>query len=65
MDWWVEITTVEPRCLYGSFQTPQEAEESSPGYVEDLEAEQTKDIQTIVKRCQLLIRQDYEDLARS
>jgi hypothetical protein len=53
-NWWVEITTAEPRCLYyfGPFQTCQEAEEASPGYVEDLEAEQAKEIQTVVKCCQ-------------
>lgn len=52
-DWWVEVTTEEPSCIYyfGPFDHQQEAEAASPGYVEDLQNEGAQDIHAIVKRC--------------
>jgi Domain of unknown function (DUF1816) len=51
--WWVEVVTVNPRCIYyfGPFQNYQEAQTMRPGYIEDLQAEGAKDIQAIVKYC--------------
>ena len=44
--WWIKITTTEPKCLYyfGSFDSKNEAVDALPGYVEDLETEQAKEI---------------------
>lgn len=53
IDWWVEVTTEEPHCVYyfGPFDSEQEADSARPGYVEDLHNEGAKDIHAIVKRC--------------
>ncbi|BAZ42109.1 hypothetical protein NIES4101_80770 [Calothrix sp. NIES-4101] len=52
-DWWVEISTAQPNCIYyfGPFPQHQEAEIMSSGYVEDLQAEGAREIKTIIKRC--------------
>ena len=51
--WWVEIKTTSPVCTYffGPFLSQKEAEAELPGYIEDLENEQAKNISTEVKRC--------------
>jgi Domain of unknown function (DUF1816) len=51
--WWVEILTIQPKCLYyfGPFATGNDAHMAIPGYVEDLEGESAQGIQTQVKRC--------------
>lgn len=51
--WWVEIKTSSPVCLYffGPFLSQKEAEAALPGYIEDLESEQARNISTEVKRC--------------
>jgi len=38
LDWWIEILTAQPLCLYyfGSFMTHQEAESLKQGFIEDL-----------------------------
>jgi Domain of unknown function (DUF1816) len=53
-DWWVEITTTDPRCTYyfGPFPRRKEAESLSPEYIEDLESEGAREIRTEIKRCQ-------------
>lgn len=52
-DWWIEILTVQPHCIYyfGPFQYYQEAETMCPGYIEDLHEEGARIIKTIIKRC--------------
>ena len=44
--WWVEIVTDLPRCTYyfGPFDTDKEASSNIPGYVEDLESEEPKEL---------------------
>ena len=51
-DYWVEITTNSPRCIYyfGPFETKGEADESIAGYVEDLSGEGAQGIDITVKR---------------
>lgn len=52
-DWWVEVTTLEPRCRYyfGPFTDFGEASNAQSGYVEDLMGEGAKEIIVKVKRC--------------
>jgi Domain of unknown function (DUF1816) len=52
-DWWVEITTQQPKCTYyfGPFPTAGDAEQAKPGYIEDLQQEGALEITTEVKRC--------------
>lgn len=64
-DWWVEIITNKPQCIYyfGPFATFQEAELMQPGYVEDLIQEGVYTIQSMVKQCyptQLTIFEEAE-----
>ena len=51
--WWVEVKTSFPTCIYffGPFLGREEAEVALPGYVEDLKAEQAKNIITNIQRC--------------
>ncbi|MEY3299194.1 MAG: hypothetical protein RLZZ597_2454 [Cyanobacteriota bacterium] len=53
-NWWVEITTAKPICIYyfGPFMSFQEADAMRPGYVEDLLQENSVIIQALVKQCQ-------------
>jgi hypothetical protein len=50
--WWVKITTSKPKCIYyfGSFDSKMEAINALPGYVEDLENEQAKEILIEIKQ---------------
>ena len=52
-DWWAEITTMKPRCIYyfGPFQSYQEAKAAYPGYIEDLDSEGAQGIVVVIKRC--------------
>ncbi|NJN22379.1 MAG: DUF1816 domain-containing protein [Leptolyngbya sp. RL_3_1] len=52
-DWWVEITTQKPACLYyfGPFSLSQEAEQMGPQYVEDLAQEGANGIMVVIKQC--------------
>lgn len=51
--WWAEIKTSFPTCTYffGPFLSRKAAEVALPGYVEDLESEQAKNIVTDIQRC--------------
>ena len=64
-NWWAEITTSEPNCIYyfGPFSTSKEATEIYPDYIEDLKEEGAQRISTTVKRCnpQLLTIWDAEN----
>ncbi|MEM9136994.1 MAG: DUF1816 domain-containing protein [Cyanobacteria bacterium P01_F01_bin.42] len=51
--WWVEIKTTTPECIYyfGPFLTSAEAQNAMPGYIQDLEEEEAKGIEAVVRRC--------------
>lgn len=53
-NWWVEITTAKPICIYyfGPFSSFQEADAMRPGYIEDLVQEGSSIIQALAKQCQ-------------
>jgi Domain of unknown function (DUF1816) len=55
LNWWVEIKTIDPRCIYyfGPFQCEGEALAYYPGYVEDLVAKGAENLEVSIKRCQL------------
>ncbi len=62
--WWIEILTIQPKCLYyfGPFANGAEANMAVHGYVEDLEEESAQGIQIQIKRCkpdQLTIDFDF------
>jgi hypothetical protein len=50
---WIEIATDSPRCTYyfGPFVSETEAEAVKYGYIEDLEAEGSKGLVVLIKRC--------------
>ncbi len=52
-DWWIEISTDLPHCLYyfGPFQSKTEAAQSEAGYVEDLKQEGAEIIQVTMMKC--------------
>jgi Domain of unknown function (DUF1816) len=53
--WWIEISTVQPKCTYyfGPFASAWEAQMASSGFVEDLEDEFAQGIKMqIDRRCQ-------------
>jgi hypothetical protein len=52
-DWWAEITTTSPRCIYyfGPFQTYAEVSAAYPGYIDDLDSEGSQGIVVVIKRC--------------
>jgi hypothetical protein len=53
-DWWAEITTMSPRCVYyfGPFETIDEAKAAYPGHVKDLDEEGARGIMVVIQRCQ-------------
>ena len=53
-DWWAEITTTKPRCIYyfGPFPTYAEAQAAYRGYIEDLDNEGAQGLVVVIKRCQ-------------
>lgn len=63
LNWWVEIITAQPRCIYyfGPFASFQEAQLSQSGYLEDLKGEGAQGINTQLKRCQPQTLTDFED----
>ncbi len=52
-DWWIEVTTSDPSCIYyfGPFSSSAEATALCPGYVDDLVSEGAEEIYTVIKRC--------------
>ena len=52
--YWVKITTEQPYCIYyfGPFFNNQEAKSAQPGFIEDLQSEDAKNIQVEIQRCQ-------------
>lgn len=52
-DWWLEIRTGIPCCLYyfGPFLTAEEAERHAGGYIDDLIMEGAQEIWLIAKQC--------------
>jgi hypothetical protein len=52
-DWWVEILTAIPSCIYyfGPFSTLEEAQEMCPGYIQDLQEEGAQEINVHIQRC--------------
>ena len=50
---WVEIITVQPRCIYyfGPFLNKKEAKMAQPGYIEDLQNEGAIGITVKIKYC--------------
>jgi Domain of unknown function (DUF1816) len=62
--WWIEIKTLQPKCIYyfGPFVDRYHASRSISGYVEDLESEFAQGIQTYIKRCKPVELTIYEDL---
>ncbi len=53
-NWWVEIHTTNPQCIYyfGPFETALEARNLQSGYVEDLRQEQAQVILVKIQPCQ-------------
>jgi hypothetical protein len=60
---WIEIISDSPRCTYyfGPFACQSEAEAAKVGYIEDLEAEGSKSLAVMVKRCRPEILTVYDD----
>jgi hypothetical protein len=60
---WIEIISDSPRCTYyfGPFVNESEAEAAKVGYIEDLEAEGSKGLAVMVKRCKPEILTVYDD----
>lgn len=50
--WWVKITTAKPKCVYyfGPFDSQNEAVASQSGYLEDLMAENAREIRIEIKQ---------------
>ncbi len=60
---WIEIVTDSPRCTYyfGPFSSESEAEGAKIGYIEDIEAEGSKGLAVMVKRCKPEMLTIYDD----
>ena len=60
---WIEIVTDLPRCTYyfGPFSSESEAEGAKIGYIEDIEAEGSKGLAVMVKRCKPEMLTIYDD----
>lgn len=52
-DWWIEIVTSEPNCVYyfGPFSNLEEASSICPDYIQDLINEGAQNVSTTIKRC--------------
>jgi len=48
--WWVKIITKQPDCTYyfGPFETSEEAQANESGYLQDLQAEGTQEMQVVI-----------------
>ncbi|WP_313934732.1 MULTISPECIES: DUF1816 domain-containing protein [unclassified Nostoc] len=64
-DYWAEVTTQCPYCIYyfGPFQTFLEAKTACPGYVDDLQSEGALGIKVAVKRCNPDVLTIFEEQA--
>ena len=53
MNWWVEIVSTKPTCIYyfGPFDHPQQAFVNQNGYIEDLVNEGAQGITVEIKWC--------------
>ena len=53
LDWWLEVYTDNPRCLYyfGPFNSEAEAQYHQTGYVEDLQQEGASNTDVRIKQC--------------
>ena len=64
--WWIKISTEQPKCIYyfGPFENEQEAQDYSPGYIEDLKSEQAQGIKVAIQLCnpELLTIDAQDDL---
>ena len=51
--WWLKIDTQTPCCTYyfGPFDHAKEAQQTQPGFVEDLNKEGATDIMVLVSQC--------------
>lgn len=51
VNWWIQITTTEPTCIYyfGPFSKAKEADEKCPEYIEDLTSEGAQEIEVKLK----------------
>lgn len=49
-EWWVEIVTKQPNCLYyfGPFDSEEEAKANENGYLQDLQDEGAQEIQVMI-----------------
>lgn len=54
LDWWVEIITLQPCCIYyfGPFESAAAAQLAEPDYLKDLNQEGAQGIVSQVKQCQ-------------
>ncbi|MBL1175391.1 DUF1816 domain-containing protein [Pantanalinema sp. GBBB05] len=52
-NWWLEVTTNEPYCVYyfGPFDKAIEAKDAASGYIQDLQTEGARGISMVIKRC--------------
>lgn len=64
-NWWVEIITKRPFCIYyfGPFANVDEAEKMRPGYVDDLIQEGVDTMRVLVRHCQPTQLTIFEDNA--
>ena len=53
-DWWIEIRTANPLCIYyfGAFESFTAAVQAQYGYILDLLAEEAKILSAEIKQCQ-------------
>lgn len=51
--YWLKVSTKVPNCIYyfGPFDSPIEAKELQPGYIEDLKAENAQGIHLELEQC--------------
>ncbi|HHP7230834.1 MAG TPA: DUF1816 domain-containing protein [Xenococcaceae cyanobacterium] len=53
-DWWIEIRTANPGCIYyfGAFYRLTAATSAQYGFIQDLKAEEAKIVSVSIKQCQ-------------
>lgn len=54
LDWWIEICTTNPLCIYyfGAFNSSWEATLAKDGYIQDLKQEKAEISAIRIKQCQ-------------
>ncbi len=54
LDWWIEILTNNPSCIYyfGPFESYWEAEWAKNGYIQDLDQEKAEIVNIEIEQCQ-------------